>query len=307
MFISFHRVTALTGTSRDRNQDACVSLFSSPILSHQSELSLLTYFAPFRPGDQHQATANPFEEPRARVSEYTASEAAALQQRLEKKLGPEFLSSRPGPSGKAVHYLAAEKCIALANEVFGFNGWSSAIQNIQVDYVDEHPQTLRVSLGISVVVRVTLRDGTFHEDIGYGKMENCKGKAVAFEKAKKEATTDALKRALRHFGNVMGNCIYDADYVKKVSKIKVGPGRFSLEDLHRHTDFVEPPPAVVKEEPRTVAPQPVVEQSADLTEASTLKIEPSDSFDEFMGGLLLLSLLSCFLIPVYLPKSCINP
>ncbi len=120
------------------------------------------------PGDQHNIVANPFEEPKPRVSEYTAREIAALQSRLEKQLGPEFLSSRAGPSGQKVHYIAAEKCIALANDVFGFNGWSSSIQNIQVDFVDENAQTLKVSLGLSVIVRVTLRDGTFHEDIGYG-------------------------------------------------------------------------------------------------------------------------------------------
>lgn len=43
---------------------------------------------------------------------------------------------------------------------------------------------------------------------------------MAFEKAKKEGTTDALKRALRNFGNVLGNCIYDKDYLTKVTKVK---------------------------------------------------------------------------------------
>lgn len=80
-------------------------------------------------------TANPFEEPPRRISEYTAQEIATLQARLDKQLGPEYISTRPGASGQKVHYLAAEKCINLANEVFGFNGWSSAIQNIQVDFV----------------------------------------------------------------------------------------------------------------------------------------------------------------------------
>lgn len=174
------------------------------------------------------------------MSEYTAQEIATLQSRLEKQLGPEYLSSRAGPSGQKVHYIAAEKCIALANEVFGFNGWSSAIKEIQVDFVDEHPQTLKVSLGLSVIVRVTLRDGTFHEDIGYGHIENCSGKAKAFEKAKKEGTTDALKRALRNFGNVLGNCIYDKDYVKKVTKMKIEPKRtWDETGLHRHADFVK--------------------------------------------------------------------
>lgn len=59
------------------------------------------------------------------------------------------------------------------------------------------------------------------QDIGYGHIENCKGKAAAFEKAKKEGTTDAMKRALRNFGNVLGNCIYDKDYLAKVTKVKV--------------------------------------------------------------------------------------
>ena len=44
----------------------------------------------------------------------------------------------------------------------------------------------RVSLGLSALVRVTLRDGTYHEDIGYGSIANAKDKAMAFEKAKKE-------------------------------------------------------------------------------------------------------------------------
>ena len=89
-------------------------------------------------------------------------------------------------------------------------------------------------------MRVTLKDGAYHEvsiscliniqvielteqDVGYGQIENCKSKAAAFEKAKKEGTTDALKRALRNFGNILGNCIYDKQYLAKVTKIKVQP------------------------------------------------------------------------------------
>ncbi len=197
------------------------------------------------------------------MSEYTAQEIATLQSRLEKQLGPEYISSRSGPSGQKVHYITAEKCIALANEVFGFNGWSSSIQNIQVDFVEENPQTLKVSLGLSVVVRVTLRDGTFHEDIGYGHIENCKGKAAAFEKAKKEGTTDALKRALRNFGNVLGNCIYDKTYLAKVTKMKVEPTKFDETSLHRHNDFAAKPQAA-----ETAKTLPIEPSKAQNTSAS---------------------------------------
>jgi DNA repair and recombination protein RAD52 len=177
------------------------------------------------PNSTGNMSGNPFEELPRRISEYTAQEIATLQARLDKKLGPEYISSRPGAAGQKVHYLSADKCINLANEVFGFNGWSSSIQNIQIDFVEESQNTGKISLGLSVIVRVTLKDGTYHEDIGYGHIENCKGKAAAFEKAKKEGTTDALKRALRNFGNVLGNCIYDKDYVAKVTKVKATPVR----------------------------------------------------------------------------------
>ncbi|OQE36211.1 hypothetical protein PENCOP_c012G00450 [Penicillium coprophilum] len=227
-------------------------------------------------GDQHRggagsimmpnatgtASANPFEEPQRRINEYTAQEIATLQARLDKKLGPEYISARPGAAGQKVHYLSADKCINLANEVFGFNGWSSSIQTIQIDFVEENQNTGKISLGLSVVIRVTLRDGTFHEDIGYGHIENCKGKAAAFEKAKKEGTTDALKRALRNFGNVLGNCIYDKDYVAKVTKVKAAPGRWDVEDLHRHPDFAPPKkqaslPKRVPEEDDLPLPRPI--------------------------------------------------
>ncbi|RDL37833.1 Uncharacterized protein BP5553_05266 [Venustampulla echinocandica] len=235
------------------------------------------------PGEQHLSSGgrtitNPFEEVKPRISEFTAQEIVTLQGRLEKQLGPEYISSRSGPSGQKVHYLAAEKCIQLANEVFGFNGWSSQIMDVQVDFVDEHPQTLKISLGLSVIVRVTLRDGTFHEDIGYGHMENCKGKAAAFEKAKKEGTTDALKRALRNFGNVLGNCIYDKEYLSKVTKVKAQPTKWDVDNLHRHPTF-----APVKKEPNP--PNPADEESqygnnaASITSAATLDDEFGD-FDE---------------------------
>lgn len=42
---------------------------------------------------------------------------------------------------------------------------------------------------------------------------------------KKEAVTDAVKRTLRNFGNVLGNCLYDKSYTQEIVKIKVPPVR----------------------------------------------------------------------------------
>lgn len=238
-----------------------------------------------RPGDQHRdthATVNPFVEQKPHVSEFTAQEIATLQSRLEKQLGPEYISTRPGNGGGKVHYLAAEKVINLANEVFGFNGWSSAIQNVQIDFVDENSQNGKITLGLSTIVRVTLRDGTFHEDIGYGHIENCKGKAAAFEKAKKEAATDALKRALRNFGNVLGNCLYDKDYLAKVQKIKIAPSRWDADNLHRHPDFAP----IKKESMADVEAARQAQNAAAKRQPSNQSFGSIELEDEFGGSLM---------------------
>ncbi len=56
-----------------------------------------------------------------------------------------------------------------------------------------------------------LKDGCFHEDIGFGHSEGVKEKGKALEKAKKQAISDARKRALRLFGQALGNSVYDKE------------------------------------------------------------------------------------------------
>lgn len=88
-----------------------------------------------RPGDHYGQIPNPFVQEPPRISEYTASQIATLQSRLDRYLGPEYIASRAGAGGAALQYIPGEKVIGLANEIFGFNGWSSSIQNVQIDYV----------------------------------------------------------------------------------------------------------------------------------------------------------------------------
>ncbi|KAJ7665934.1 RAD52 DNA repair protein [Mycena polygramma] len=149
-----------------------------------------------------------------------------LQAKLNQKLGPEFISQRPGPGGgPKLTYAEGWKVINLANEVFGFDGWSSNIVSLTTDFMDYNEETRRYNVGVSVIMRVTLKEGVFHEDVGYGMIDNAKGKAAALDKCKKEAVTDGLKRTLRTFGNVMGNCLYDKQYTAEIVKIKVPPVR----------------------------------------------------------------------------------
>lgn len=187
---------------------------------------------------------------------YTPQEAAQIQSQLNRVLGPEYVSFRPGGGGQNVSYIEGWRALNLANEIFGFNGWSSEVISVQVDFLDSHGSG-RVSLGLSVVVRITIRDGTYHEDFGYGFIENAKNKAMAFEKCKKEAFTDGLKRCLRCFGNVLGNCLYDKSIVAKMQKVLLPAPELEADDFHRDPLVVkrelqrqrrEAPPASIKPE-----------------------------------------------------------
>jgi len=140
---------------------------------------------------------------------------------LHQRLGPNFISKRPAGGGP-VAYLEGWKAISLANEIFGFNGWSHSVTQQTIDFVD-HNQG-RFYVGVSAFVRVQLKDGVFHEDIGYGTSEGQRSKALSIEKARKEAVTDGLKRALKSFGNALGNCLGDKDYTRLIgSKPKDAP------------------------------------------------------------------------------------
>ncbi|MEE6478039.1 hypothetical protein FKM82_011718 [Ascaphus truei] len=148
---------------------------------------------------------------------YTAEEYQAVQDALRKKLGPEYISSRQAGGGQKVCYIEGHRVIGLANEMFGYNGWSHSITQQNVDFVDLSNGKFYV--GVCAFVKVQLKDGSYHEDVGYGVSEGLKSKALSLEKARKEAVTDGLKRALRCFGNSLGNCIMDKDYLRAINKL----------------------------------------------------------------------------------------
>lgn len=91
----------------------------------------------------------------SRFTQWSEDKIAQLQTRLARKLGPEYVTQRQGPAGggklrSAVpesrrkadrgSYIEGWKVINLANEVFGFNGWSTSIQSLTTDYVRGLPR-----------------------------------------------------------------------------------------------------------------------------------------------------------------------
>ncbi|PWN50635.1 hypothetical protein IE53DRAFT_387042 [Violaceomyces palustris] len=198
------------------------------------------------------------------LTQDTASRLATLQAKLNQRLGPEYLSQRPGPGGgKKLTYVEGWKLVDLANEVFGFNGWSTRIVKMDVDYLDVSPDGSRCNAGVSCIVRVTLRDGAFHEDLGYGHSENAKGKHAALEKCKKEAVTDATKRALKSFGKLLGNCTYDHQYTNNALKVPIPTPKFDPSRLHRRSEFQTVPAPVLS--PAAINPPVLGSESSALS------------------------------------------
>ena len=79
-------------------------------------------------------------------SQYSSEEQEAIQRALKARLGPDFISKRPIGGGSHASYLEGHRAVALANDVFGYNGWSHLVTQQTIDFVDHH----QVSIGLLV-------------------------------------------------------------------------------------------------------------------------------------------------------------
>lgn len=128
---------------------------------------------------------------------------------LNKKLDPAAV--KPPPKGKFGDYVDAYHVISEANRIFGNGGWSYAITRLQETHRAELDLGGRAQFRCSFLCTVKVQVGdTFREGsavgMGSGKPENM---GDVIESAVKEAETDALKRALRSYGNTFGLALYD--------------------------------------------------------------------------------------------------
>jgi len=163
------------------------------------------------------------------TDQFSEEEQAAVQRALQRRLGPNFVSMKPQGGGKYVPYLETGKAVAMANEVFGYNGWSHSVTSQSIDFID-HTRG-RYWVGVSATVKVTLKDGSYHEDVGYGQAQNIPCKGLALAQAKKGAVSDGLKRSMKSFGNLLGNCLQDKEYLKMLGGLNKVPVSFNLTEV----------------------------------------------------------------------------
>lgn len=217
-------------------------------------------------------------------SPFSDAESRRISRQLVLPLRPEYISFRQANYGIQVAYLEGFRALNLANEIFGFNGWSSKIVSSNIEFIDETADC-RVSLAVNTIVRVTLKDGTFREDIGFGHIQNCRNKAEAYQKARKEAVTDAFKRTIRQFGNLLGNCLYDKEYIRHVSKLKRTSVPPRMENTYPLQKSVAPASVAPSPRPNAQNGKPPVSEtpSSSIRPFKTFKPVPSKFCQEKVG------------------------
>jgi len=113
-----------------------------------------------------------------------------------------------GPKGD---YLEGWFVIAEANRIFGFDGWSYEVVDTKnvCQVARQIGRDKKDGWGVTYTSKVRVDvGGVVREDFGAGHGYDVDA-GLAHESAIKEAVTDALKRALRTFGNPFGLALYD--------------------------------------------------------------------------------------------------
>lgn len=134
--------------------------------------------------------------------------------KLAAPLDPGRVKKREGGGGRSLSYLESHDVIRTANDVFGIGGWSynvNALDHLGTekfigrDAREGHRTAYRATVSVFV-------NGTEYGDVGYGDAtEYTNSTLTTHELASKEAVSDAVKRALRNFGDQFGLCLYAKD------------------------------------------------------------------------------------------------
>ena len=134
----------------------------------------------------------------------------AVSNALSQPLDPALVSQRKGRAGRTFDYLEGHVVIAQANRIFGYGGWGYELAGDvtlrRIETVDPQTGEVKVSLGYSAPVRVTVAGALPRTDIGVHPVTE--DTLDGHDTALKGAVTDGMKRAFRSFGVQFGNGFY---------------------------------------------------------------------------------------------------
>lgn len=127
-------------------------------------------------------------------------------QKLGKPLDPSRVRQRDAGRGRQVPYIEGHDAITTANDVFGFDGWSYRVEDVNVLVTGQGRLLYRAVVTVEAI-------GVKRTDLGSAIVEvrrdTGEDSPDGHDMAIKGAVTDGLKRALRTFGAQFGNELYD--------------------------------------------------------------------------------------------------
>ena len=139
----------------------------------------------------------------------TGSRPPSLR-RSDRPSTPALASQRKGRGGRSFDYLEGHAVIDQANLIFGYGGWGYELVGDvtlrRIETVDTQTGEVKVSLGYSAPVRVTVAGALPRTDIGVHPV--AEDTLDGHDTAIKGAVTDGMKRAFRSFGVQFGNGFY---------------------------------------------------------------------------------------------------
>ena len=134
----------------------------------------------------------------------------AVTQKLSEPLDPSLVSRRKGRGNRQFAYVEGRTAIDQANRIFGYGGWGHEVVGEvvlrEIDNVDPKTGEVTRIRAYSATVKVTVPGAPSRTDVGFHTVAEENGEG--HETACKGAVTDALKRALRTFGDQFGNALY---------------------------------------------------------------------------------------------------
>ncbi|MXY72596.1 MAG: hypothetical protein F4Y97_06095 [Dehalococcoidia bacterium] len=202
-----------------------------------------------------------------------------VTQKLDEPLDEGLVSYRKGRKGRTFAYLEGRTAIDQANRIFGFGGWgwevTGPVELRENESVDQKTGETRRFSAYSATVRVTVPGSSPRTDVGFHAVteETVEGHETAF----KGCVTDALKRALRGYGEQFGNGLYGDGAPGDVAPAL----RRTIVELGRKQGFDE---AQVRDAVRSRTGQELdevpVSELTNLLEAMARKLQSSNAEEE---------------------------
>ena len=128
------------------------------------------------------------------INEWALKRFGALQMKLEKMQHSRDTYKSFGSRDNLTNF-SRSILYNLANEVFGFDGWSTTILDCNLTKCENQDQSKFSAICI-VKIRLTLKDGTFREQLGQAESTNMPYQYMCYATARKKAVTDAIKNAI---------------------------------------------------------------------------------------------------------------